>query len=860
MTLPEHSDLGGSRAELENFRPMNVEPVEAVEPKMSRSRPDELPQASWRAQQVRGVLQIVPRMTASLLLLTAVAAWLCAEALGPALILPWAALQTLLALVWHLDMRRLGRRDDEALRSTLALLRLGWPVSLFSLLLAMLAVQAFPEMAREGQFLVGVMLGGALCAGAIELAALPVLSALWAGTLGVGALLALLVVGTPVFSVAFALLVLIGLLVSVSVRGVSRTLLARLQAQSEAARGEHTISMLLRDFETQSDAWTWSGDRAGRLWQVAPRMAAELGLKAPQVLVGQDLVQVLRSGEGGASLAMRQGFRGRIDARMPAELMALMAALQSGQPFRGIEVAVSRPGRPPSWWSISGVPVLDALGLQTGWRGIVRDVTLLRQQSGELERLARTDTLTGLANRHVLQQRAEAAVQALARRSPPVPGADDDSPLSLLLLDLDNFKTVNDHFGHLVGDLLLQEVARRLRAVLEERGLDVLEPEGVLARLGGDEFALLVERPMLAVEREDLALALLAALREPWQHETLWVEIRASLGAAAWDGPGTRAARLLQQADIALYEAKAAGRDMVRLFDAAMGERMAGRHLVIQELGQALEAARRRLARGGERQPEPSCGWLSVHYQPQHDVADGRLTGFEALLRWRHPQRGWISPADFVPVAEETGLVVALGEWVLRQACHDAARWGGDTKIAVNVSGVQFAGRHLVRTVSEVLAETGLAPRRLELEITETAVLADPASARTRMQALRTLGIRLGLDDFGTGHSSLSSLRTYPITTLKIDRSFVVALDGGGPQADQILRTIVQLGQALGMKTLAEGVETAAQLEVLRRHGCDQVQGYLFAAALDVKEATRRVAATRPTGEWSAVISEPESR
>ena len=249
-----------------------------------------------------------------------------------------------------------------------------------------------------------------------------------------------------------------------------------------------------------------------------------------------------------------------------------------------------------------------------------------------------------------------------------------------------------------------------------------------------------------------------------------------------------------------------------------------------------------------------------MHYQPQHDVADGRLTGFEALLRWRHPQRGWISPADFVPVAEETGLVVALGEWVLRQACHDAARWGGDTKIAVNVSGVQFAGRHLVRTVSEVLAETGLAPRRLELEITETAVLADPASARTRMQALRTLGIRLGLDDFGTGHSSLSSLRTYPITTLKIDRSFVVALDGGGPQADQILRTIVQLGQALGMKTLAEGVETAAQLEVLRRHGCDQVQGYLFAAALDVKEATRRVAATRPTGEWSAVISEPESR
>ena len=812
-----------------------------AEPPMSTPAAPLDPVIPWRAQQVRSVLQAAPRLTASLLLLTAISVWLCSPALEPGPVAVWAGLQTLLVLLWWTDTKRLSRRDDARLLSRRVMLRLGLPVGLAGIALAGLAVAAFPNMAREWQFLVGVMLGGALFAGAIELAALPVLSALWGGTLGAGAVLALLAVGMPVFSAAFAMLVLLAVLVSASVRGTSRLLLARMQAQQAAAQGEQTIALLLRDFEMQSDAWSWGSDERGRLTTVVPRMAAELGFDAPQALLGQDLVQVLRSGEGGASLAMRQGFRGRTDARLEPELLRLIAALQSDQPFRGIEVAVSRPGRSPRWWSVSGAPVTDQTGLHVGWRGIVRDVTLLREQSGELERLARTDTLTGLANRHVLQQRSETALAALLSHDPPA--EDGASPVALLLLDLDNFKTVNDHFGHLVGDRLLQEVALRLRECVRRGPVEASRI--VLARLGGDEFALLVERPTRAVEREALALELLAVLREPWQDEALCVEIRASLGVAAWDGPGMSAARLLQQADIALYEAKSAGRDTVRMFDATMGERMAERHLVIHELGQALEAARRRLQPGGQDRPDPPCGRLSVHYQPQHDVGDGRLTGFEALVRWRHPERGWISPAHFIPVSEETGLVVALGEWVLRQACHDAAAWGGDTKIAVNVSGVQFAGRHLVRTVAEVLAETGLAPHRLELEITETAVLVDPAAARVRMQSLRALGVRLGLDDFGTGHSSLSSLRTYPISTLKIDRSFITALVDGG-QADMILQTIVQLGQALGMKTLAEGVETDGQLDVLRRHGCDQVQGYLFAAALDARTAAQRVRSWQP--------------
>ena len=608
----------------------------------------------------------------------------------------------------------------------------------------------------------------------------------------------------------------------------------QMQVRGEAARSQEATALLLHDFETQSDAWSWAADRDGRLTHAAERMARELGVATPDALLGESLLRLLRFGEGGPSLAMQQGFRDMPDPQMPPDLVWLMGCLAGQTPFRGVEVQVRNPVRRALWWSVSGVPVRDEIGLHVGWRGVVRNVTMLHEQSRELERLAHVDTLTGLANRYVLQSRTERAVAALAH-APEATDEESLSPLSLYLLDLDNFKSVNDHFGHLVGDRLLQEVAQRLQRCVDEG-----PSGGVLARLGGDEFALLIERPMHIVEREALALAMLATLREPWTPENLCIEVRASLGVAAWTGSTHTASLLLQQADIALYEAKAAGRDLVRLFDAAMGERMVERHLVIHELGQALNAAQRTLAHPDRPEPALPCGRLSVYYQPQHDVGDGRLTGFEALVRWRHPQRGWISPAQFIPVAEETGLVVALGEWVLRQACRDAMGWGGDGKIAVNVSGVQLASRHLVRTVAQVLAETGLPPYRLELEVTETAVLADPAAARMRMQSLRSLGIGLGLDDFGTGYSSLAYLRTYPINTLKIDRSFITGL-AAGEQADMILRTIIQLGQGLGMKTLAEGVETAEQLDTLRRHGCLQVQGYLFAAAMTAQDAAERV-------------------
>ncbi|PXW93559.1 diguanylate cyclase (GGDEF)-like protein [Sphaerotilus hippei] len=603
----------------------------------------------------------------------------------------------------------------------------------------------------------------------------------------------------------------------------SRTLKARWRAEAEAGRAQETISLLLRDFETQSDAWTWATDRSGVLMHAARRMARELGYGSAESLLGQRLVDLLHIGAGGPSLARRLGFQTRAD--LPREdLDELERRLSICQSFRGVDVQVPVPGRRSPCWVISGLPVFDASGEHVGWRGLVRDVTTLREQSRELHRLAHTDSLTGLANRHVFQQRLGAAASALSA-SARVDAQSESSPLSVYLLDLDNFKTVNDKFGHLVGDQLLREVGRRLAAALHDRAAGDVE---LLARLGGDEFALLVDRPMNVFEREALAADLLGALQTPWVTPELCIEVRASLGLSAWVNADTGAIDLLQQADMALYEAKAAGRDSVRAFDAAMGERVARRSLTIQDLGQALAAAPVGPSWLRARGPAPA---LQVHYQPQFDVSSRELTGFEALVRWTHPQRGPISPADFIPVAEETGLIVPLGAWVLMQACLEATRWPAHLKLAVNLSAVQLGSRDLVRTVADALERSRLPPGRLELEITETALMNDPEAVGGLLQALHRLGVRLGLDDFGTGHSSLACLRRYPIDTLKIDRSFVQALSDG-PQADMILRTIVQLGHGLGMKTLAEGVETAAQFATLQRHGCSQVQGHHFGAAM----------------------------
>ncbi|TGD94682.1 putative bifunctional diguanylate cyclase/phosphodiesterase [Methylobacterium nonmethylotrophicum] len=427
------------------------------------------------------------------------------------------------------------------------------------------------------------------------------------------------------------------------------------------------------------------------------------------------------------------------------------------------------------------------------------DVTEQRRAERRIAHMAHHDALTGLPNRVLFHRRLAEAV-ATGR------------PVGLLCLDLDHFKLVNDTLGHPAGDALLRQVAERLRACLPA--------DGLVARLGGDEFAVLSALPSPALI--GLADAIVAALGRPFalpDHQD--VTVGASIGIALAPEHGEDPDVLLRKADTALYAAKAGGRRTRRLFEPAMDAALQGRRALERDLREAIAAEA-----------------LEVHYQPLVATGSLAVTGCEALLRWRHPERGFVSPATFIPVAEETGLIAAVGEWVLARACREAAGWPGGVRVAVNLSPAQFRTPDLVGTVARALAESGLHPARLELEITEQVMLEETTANLAVLHQLRALGVRIAIDDFGTGYASLSYLRVFPFDKIKIDRSFTAAL-GREATAVAIVQAVIGLGASLGMTTVAEGVETEAQLAALRRSGCGEVQGFLFSRPVPATELRR---------------------
>jgi diguanylate cyclase (GGDEF)-like protein len=432
-----------------------------------------------------------------------------------------------------------------------------------------------------------------------------------------------------------------------------------------------------------------------------------------------------------------------------------------------------------------------------------QDITEQRRSEAKIAHMAHHDALTGLPNRRLLDERLEHAV-AHAKHGEIV---------ATHLLDLDYFKNVNDTLGHPVGDKLLRMVADRLRRLVQEGE--------TVARMGGDEFAIVQVQVAQPSDATALAQRVIEAVNEPYEIDGHQVVVGASVGISVSVTDGPSSDLLLRNADLALYRAKSGGRGTLRFFEPEMDAQMQTRRLMESDLRRALV--------GHE---------FEVHYQPIVNLQSNEISAFEALIRWQHSERGMVSPAAFIPLAEEIGLIVPLGEWVLRTACSAAAGWPDHTKICVNLSPVQFRSRGLVEVVIGALATSGLRPGRLELEITETVLLADTEATLAVLHQLRGLGVRIAMDDFGTGYSSLSYLQTFPFDRIKIDRSFVkgVAEDIGSLN---IVRAVAALAKGIGMATTAEGVETQEQLDAVKAEGCTEMQGFLFSRALPSHDIER---------------------
>ncbi|RVT43698.1 putative bifunctional diguanylate cyclase/phosphodiesterase [Sphingobium algorifonticola] len=594
---------------------------------------------------------------------------------------------------------------------------------------------------------------------------------------GTGAVIAASQGGLTLWGILAMLLLAIGAITLWQARADQHRLQARHARDYRGRRAE----ALVRDHELSGRGWFWETDRNGKISYISETLARSLGTTS-EGLVGKPLVDLVGRGEWQ---------KGDGERTLGFHLSARTA-------FIDIPVHVKR-GEEDRAWAISGQPIVDDYGQFQGFRGSGADLTEMRRSQAEVNRLAQYDSLTGLANRVQMMRTLEQAV--LGNRGLP-------GECALFLLDLDRFKGVNDTLGHPAGDQLLRNVSQRLQQVIGERGR--------VGRLGGDEFKVVLpgatDRRMLAT----LADAVIASLSQPYAIDGHQVVIGASVGIALCPADGVTTDALIRNADLALYAAKGDGRGVHRFYAADMHADAEDRRQLEHDLRQALAADGLRLV-----------------YQPVVSAAQERISGFEALLRWEHPVRGAISPADFIPIAEDAGLISQIGEWVLRTACRDAAIWPEDIKVAVNVSPIQFANPAFPGIVVSALASAGLAAQRLELEITESVFLNDDADSDAMFARLKQIGVRLALDDFGTGYSSLGYLKKAPFDKIKIDQSFVRGAAIAGSRNSAIIKSIVSLAEALSMDTTAEGVETHDELTLVRSLGCSHVQGYIYGKAQD---------------------------
>jgi diguanylate cyclase (GGDEF)-like protein/PAS domain S-box-containing protein len=603
--------------------------------------------------------------------------------------------------------------------------------------------------------------------------------------LGCGAIASLAIQGEWLAAGGAVLFIIACLVATIEVRTIF--VKARL-AEAAVAEKEAVVSLLLREFEENEADWLWEVDPARRLRSVSPRFAFALGQSQADV-DGKPLLEMIAGGSWSSG-------------HFPPSLHELAEKLKSRENFSNMLVQVSILGE-ERWWELSGTPVRDEQGRFLGFRGVGSDVTEQRKSSEKIAYLARFDTLTQLPNRLQLTEALGEALRYAAQWR---------TRCALLMVDLDRFKAVNDSLGHLTGDKLLAQVSARLQALMGENQL--------CGRLGGDEFAIVIRDASSAGEVGQLARRVIDRLSEPYQvdHHTLYVG--ASVGSAEGPRDGKSVEEMMRNADLALYRAKDAGGGEHCCFEPVL-------HASAEERRQLEAALRKALGRDE----------MVLHYQPVVDARSEAVVSFEALVRWNSAEHGFVSPGKFIPLAEDTRLIVPIGQWVMRKACEEARHWPDHVKVNVNVSPEQLLEPGFHNDVVQSLAATGLRPERLEIEVTESIFLRDASIARSALEQVMALGCSVALDDFGTGYSSLGYLRKLKFSTIKVDRTFVQGAAQGSAESLAIINAVVAMARSLHMTTTAEGVETSEEAELIRNLGCDKIQGFYFGRPMPASEA-----------------------
>lgn len=637
----------------------------------------------------------------------------------------------------------------------------------------------------EQRLLVWTVMAMLMAGTALGFAAVPLGAVLFNAILGIAATLVFIWYGKLTAAgaaVSFVIFLGVGSLEA------ARAFLSGKVAEAAMAEKSEVVSLLLREFEEGEADWLWQTDTNRRVRSASPRFAFALG-EDTEDIDGKPLIQLI------AGPSWESG-------HFHSSLHDLAEKLKRRESFSNLLVRVTLHGQ-HRWWELSASPKFDENVSFTGFRGVGSDVTEQRESADKIAYLARYDTLTGLPNRMMLTETLGQAMHEADRWR---------MRCGFLMIDLDRFKAVNDTLGHLVGDKLLARVSERLKSLMSENEL--------CGRLGGDEFAIVVSDATDGGRIHAVAQSVIDALSQPYEidHHTLYVG--ASVGSAVGPRDGATVETLMRNADLALYRSKDEGGGQHFEYEPALHAHAEERRKLEFSLRHALEN-----------------GEFALAYQPVVDAITEEPVSFEALLRWNSAELGPVSPVKFIPLAEDTRLIVPIGEWVLRTACHEAMNWPSPIKVAVNVSGEQLLDPGFAEVVVSALAASGLPPHRLEIEVTESIFVRDGTAAKQTLERIMSLGCGVALDDFGTGYSSLGYLRKLRFSTIKVDRSFVQGAARDNPESLAIVRAVVAMADALEMSTTAEGVETEEELATIRRLGCKKIQGYYFGRPMSPADA-----------------------